>query len=999
MPTINYSILFDASQAKAALASFSSQLSNTVRAGASGIGNPFSGLTRGAQSAIGSVGNLGTSFLSLKGIVTGAAAAFAKETVDAARQAEAAFKGLESVANGTGVGIAKAWKAVQDLTADGVLSQTQAATAMKNLMAFGITDAEKAVQIIGRLKDAAAFGRQAGLAWGEAIVGATEGIKNENSALVDNAGITKNVAKIYEEYAETLGVTYASMTQGQKIQAIYLGIMKETELQAGDTGKALQGGAGSASQLSKAYSDLKEKIGKELDPAFQDLEKAGASLLSNVLNPMVEWAGVFTRVLASPVQILKDTVQAFKEAESFGEFDQKIRQKANERSAVIANKLGNALGYNMPPIPQSGGYTIPPLSSNKTGIPVVAPLPFPAAKFGDKEKQAIAQRAKEKADEEEKALAKQQMGKTEKEVARLKQSNADELNIFKAGQDAQKALLEANLASNSITRAEYAKKNAQLELDAIIKEEEMRAIGTKKLLAAAEQAEKAGDTEKLAEIKAQLTSEVAATEAAAEKAKALRIRAGSEATQAAKQDAKDLEQMGEQMMRARINAEKATAEAIRERDLAELEGLHEDKLISEEEYLRRVGELKDKALAEDIARLEQELEYTKSKRAANPVEASANAAKAVELEGQIQATEEKRVALVADTNSKIRRSAIETARLRKDLEQQLLEAEGLAYEARTAMVDSWLEDKRRELAAYPEMIAKAEAIAAAQKKQATFDDTQEKIGAINADYQRQQSAIDRAQRRGLLDDIAYEKQSLDLKKKQADALRERLELLKQSANESTGQKEAIADLEEQIATLDDSFSELAQSINDNLFERVNTGFKDLFGIILSGGKGAMDVLKRIVADTAGELASMFLKNGLQQAFAGLGMTGGGGFGGAVMSLFGGFRAAGGDTQAGQAYVVGEKGPELWFSGANGRVVSNAQIQAALASMSGTRIASPVPSASKFSGVQGANVTTNVSPKVFVSTGEILAGLREDPAFERHVVDVAVANGRKIQGRW
>ncbi len=66
---------------------------------------------------------------------------------------------------------------------------------------------------------------------------ATEGIKNENSILVDNAGVTKNVAKMWEDYAKKIGVTTTSLTQAQKVQAEYEGIMAETAMQAGDLEK------------------------------------------------------------------------------------------------------------------------------------------------------------------------------------------------------------------------------------------------------------------------------------------------------------------------------------------------------------------------------------------------------------------------------------------------------------------------------------------------------------------------------------------------------------------------------------------------------------------------------------------------------------------------------------------------------------------------------------------------------------------------------------------
>ena len=40
---------------------------------------------------------------------------------------------------------------------------------------------------------------------GEAIKSAAEGIKNENSILVDNAGVTKNLSVIWDEYAASIG--------------------------------------------------------------------------------------------------------------------------------------------------------------------------------------------------------------------------------------------------------------------------------------------------------------------------------------------------------------------------------------------------------------------------------------------------------------------------------------------------------------------------------------------------------------------------------------------------------------------------------------------------------------------------------------------------------------------------------------------------------------------------------------------------------------------------
>ena len=146
---------------------------------------------------------------------------------------------MDSVAQAHGIGSAAMEGALAGVT-DEFFSAAAAATAFKNLLSRGYT-LDQATNTIRRLKDAAAFGRQASYGLADAVVSATEGIKNENSVLVDNAGVTKNVAKMWEDYAKARGVATASLTQGQKVEAEYLGIMEETKAQMGDLGKLSEG--------------------------------------------------------------------------------------------------------------------------------------------------------------------------------------------------------------------------------------------------------------------------------------------------------------------------------------------------------------------------------------------------------------------------------------------------------------------------------------------------------------------------------------------------------------------------------------------------------------------------------------------------------------------------------------------------------------------------------------------------------------------------------------
>ena len=72
-----------------------------------------------------------------------------------------------------------------------------------------------------RFKDSAAFGRQGALSMGEAIEGATQGIKNQNSIMVDNVGVTKNLSIMRDEYAKSIGKKTSDLTDAEKAEASY----------------------------------------------------------------------------------------------------------------------------------------------------------------------------------------------------------------------------------------------------------------------------------------------------------------------------------------------------------------------------------------------------------------------------------------------------------------------------------------------------------------------------------------------------------------------------------------------------------------------------------------------------------------------------------------------------------------------------------------------------------------------------------------------------------
>lgn len=198
----------------------------------------------------------------------GAIVSFGKAAVQASSDLSNAMTGLQSIAEGSGRSFAQANKFIQEYISDGLVPATNAVTAYKNLLSRGY-DTEQIENIMTRLKDAAAFGRQASYSLGDAVQSASEGLRQENSLLVDNAGVTRNVAKMWQDYAKTIGVSVNNLTQAQKRQAEYLGIMEETRFQVGDAAKITETYSGQVSSLAFSFNNLKVALGNAIIPVLQ----------------------------------------------------------------------------------------------------------------------------------------------------------------------------------------------------------------------------------------------------------------------------------------------------------------------------------------------------------------------------------------------------------------------------------------------------------------------------------------------------------------------------------------------------------------------------------------------------------------------------------------------------------------------------------------------------------------------------------------------------------
>lgn len=238
--------------------------------------------------------NLNASFIAMSAGIVASLAKIKSAISDGIgeyKKYESANKGLESIVKGQGLNFNKAQTFIDEYISDGLIPLSEATLAYKNLASRGYNE-EQIKQTMISLKDAAAFGRQSTYEYGEAIATATEGLKNENSILVDNAGVTKNVAKMWQDYAKSIGKTTDSLTQEEKIQAEVNGIQEESKNQIGDAAKYAETYAGQQAQANASSLELSRTLGETMMPVLTEINSLGLSLTKRLTNVIENNKGV-----------------------------------------------------------------------------------------------------------------------------------------------------------------------------------------------------------------------------------------------------------------------------------------------------------------------------------------------------------------------------------------------------------------------------------------------------------------------------------------------------------------------------------------------------------------------------------------------------------------------------------------------------------------------------------------------------------------------------------
>lgn len=243
---------------------------------------------------------------------------FGKTAVQKINEVRNATLGLQAIAAFRGISPDAATDAVKNLNIVklGILSTGDAARALKDLLTR--FDLDQSVVALERFADIASVNRQNNLSLGEAIVTGAQAVKNLNSILLDNLGISKNISLITKEYGFSMEELDDPTKKVAASTAFFNGLMKETAPFIGKVQEIAGTFQGRLISLDAAWSQLLQTVGDvitqnpDTQKGLNDLGKSIGELIKELANadsPARKTLDTITSGFGDAVQIIARLIE------------------------------------------------------------------------------------------------------------------------------------------------------------------------------------------------------------------------------------------------------------------------------------------------------------------------------------------------------------------------------------------------------------------------------------------------------------------------------------------------------------------------------------------------------------------------------------------------------------------------------------------------------------------------------------------------------------------
>jgi hypothetical protein len=215
----------------------------------------------------------------------------------------------------------------------------------------------------------------------------------------------------------------------------------------------------------------------------------------------------------------------------------------------------------------------------------------------------------------------------------------------------------------------------------------------------------------------------------------------------------------------------------------------------------------------------------------------------------------------------------------------------------------------------------ADQLRAATALQIDFQSAQQAMQGVLIDLATHQQNLNSLQESGAINGLQYSVQEHASRMQSAADLQsivqqmQTLAVISGNADMARAAKKAAADLQSLQAQMSQTSQEVSGIMDSN--------FASAFRSFIDGTESAGSAFKKMIAGILEDLAVLIAQKALSNAF-----SSSGGWVGSLVGIVAGAKANGGPVSGGSAYLVGERGPELFVPGGSGAIVPNHALQGA-----------------------------------------------------------------------
>ena len=237
----------------------------------------FSGYNSVLYSTTASLQDLSTATKGMLVAVSAAEGAWIKSSLDTYQQYEDALYGMKAAVATVSGSVSEAMAGVREITKSGLISETDAMTAIRNLTSYGYS-VQEATEMIKAMTVSAEANRRENLSVSEAVLTASDGIRRESSLMSKSAGNTQTASDAYKEYAQVLGKTASELNDAEKRQAIFNSTLSAGDKYTSSAESYTNSYSASVQNLQNSITNLKSAFGQALAPVV------------TLANNLISWA-------------------------------------------------------------------------------------------------------------------------------------------------------------------------------------------------------------------------------------------------------------------------------------------------------------------------------------------------------------------------------------------------------------------------------------------------------------------------------------------------------------------------------------------------------------------------------------------------------------------------------------------------------------------------------------------------------------------------------------